>query len=150
MYYITRFLLRRELISTIWKRIKNCIYKYKLYIKFVIFGRCSPDGELYWRDPEPVGDWRGQGASWPQDVVPVNEQNRNSRAPSSRFVDCSRSFYLFILYPRLSSCMNNFANVEHYFSSVSPHENVEFLNFIYHPYISSWNSVAFVTLFSFM
>lgn len=64
-------------------------------LNLLFFGRCSPNGELYWRDPEPVGGWRGQGGSWPQDVVPVNEQNCNSRTSGSRFVHCPRSFHLF-------------------------------------------------------
>lgn len=94
---MTRFLLRRELISTILNQ-GNTILHYRNYmyiLNLLFFGRCSPNGELYWRDPEPVGGWRGQGGSWPQDVVPVNEQSRNSRASGSRFVHCPRSFYFF-------------------------------------------------------
>lgn len=109
---MTRFLLRRELISTILNQ-GNTILHYRNYLyilNLLFFGRCSPNGELYWRDPEPVGGWRGQGGPWPQDVVPVNEQNCNSRTSGSRFVHCPRSFYFFSLHPRMSSCMTNFAN----------------------------------------
>lgn len=76
----------------------NTILHYRNYLyilNLLFFGRCSPNGELYWRDPEPVGGWRGQGGPWPQDVVPVNEQNCNSRTSGSRFVHCPRSFHLF-------------------------------------------------------
>lgn len=94
---MTRFLLRRELISTILNQ-GNTILHYRNYmynLNLLFFGRCSPNGELYRRIPEPVGDWRGQGGAWPQDVVPVNEQNCNSRTSGSRFVHCPRSFHLF-------------------------------------------------------
>lgn len=142
---MTRFLLRRELISTILNQ-GNTILHYRNYmyiLNLLFFGRCSPNGELYWRDPEPVGGWRGQGGPWPQDVVPVNEQNRNSRASGSRFVHCPLSFYFFSLHPRMSSC-------KHWtLILIRPHDNVEHLTFMCHifMYISSWNSASNVSSF---
>lgn len=118
---MTRFLLRRELISTILNQGNTILHygNYMYILNSLFFGRCSPNGELYRRIPEPVGDWRGQGGAWPQDVVPVNEQSRNSRASGSRFVHCPRSFYFFS--PSIHLCplaWPIFANIEHYFSSV--------------------------------
>lgn len=143
---MARFLLRRELISTILNQ-GNTILHYRNYLyilNLLFFGRCSPNGELYWRDPEPVGGWRGQGGSWPQDVVPVNEQNCNSRTSGSRFVHCPRSFHLF--FPSIHVCPLAWPILQ---TLLRPHENVELHTFMCHifMYISSWNSASTVRFF---
>lgn len=125
----------------------NTILHYRNYLyilNLLFFGRCSPNGELYWRDPEPVGGWRGQGGPWPQDVVPVNEQNCNSRTSGSRFVHCPRSFHLF--FSSIHVCPLAWPILQTLFR---PHENVELLTFMCHifMYISSWNSASNVSFF---